>query len=166
MDLSEIIARGGTGEARLDLVPDLSWERLRTEFVEAAGRPGSPRIASLIPLPRRVVEMLARRAELGEANPQVNQLSKAARHRLIDTLKGLRIPISGTLGFDKAEVTAGGLALHEVERRTMGVHKAPGLHVFGEILDLTGPIGGFNFQAAFATAELAARAVVDTKKNR
>ncbi|MEE2750589.1 MAG: aminoacetone oxidase family FAD-binding enzyme [Myxococcota bacterium] len=166
MDLSEIIARGGTGEARLDLVPDLSWERLRTEFVEAAGRPGSPRIASLIPLPRRVVEMLARRAELAEENPQVNQLNKAARHRLIDTLKGLRIPISGTLGFDKAEVTAGGLALHEVERRTMGVHKAPGLYVFGEILDLTGPIGGFNFQAAFATAELAARAVTDAKSNR
>ncbi len=166
MDLSEIIARGGTGEARLDLLPDLSWETLRSQFVEAAGRPGSPRIASLIPLPRRVVEMLAQRAELAEENPQVNQLNKADRHRLIDTLKGLRIPISGTLGFDKAEVTAGGLALHEVERRTMGVHKAPGLYVFGEVLDLTGPIGGFNFQAAFATAEMAARAVSDTKNNR
>ena len=165
MDLSEIIARGGTGEARLDLLPELSWEVLREQFVEAAGRSGSPRIASCIPLPRRVVEMVTQQADLGEVNPQFNQLSKASRHRLIDTLKGLRIPISGTLGFDKAEVTAGGLSLREVERRTMQVHKAPGLYVFGEVLDLTGPIGGFNFQAAFATAQMAARAVIDTKNN-
>ena len=41
----------------------------------------------------------------------------------------------------------------------MEVRRAPGLYVFGELLDLAGPIGGFNFQAAFSTAELAARAV-------
>ena len=76
----------------------------------------------------------------------------------MESIKGLRIPISGSLGFAKAEVTAGGLALDEVDRLTMEVRKHPGLHVFGELLDLTGPIGGFNFQAAFSTANLAAQA--------
>jgi predicted Rossmann fold flavoprotein len=163
MDLSEIIARGGEGEARLDLLPDLSWEMLRARLVEAAGQAGSPRIGAVLQLPRRVVEMLAARAELAGPNPQVNQLDKAARHRLIDTAKGLRIPISGTLGFEKAEVTAGGLALSQVDRLTMEVRQAPGLYAFGEILDLTGPIGGFNFQVAFSTAELAAQAACSGK---
>ena len=160
MDLSEAVARGGVREVRLDLLPDVSWEDLRNLLISAAGRAGSPRLASVVPLPRRIVGMVALRAELGELNPQINQVDKTSRHRLIDELKGLRIPVSGTLGFSKAEVTAGGLALSEVDRMTMEVRRAPGLHVFGELLDLTGPIGGFNFQAAFATAEMAAQAAV------
>jgi len=158
MDLSDAVARDGAREIQLDLLPEMPWEVLRDTLIEAAGRSGSPRLVSVIPLQRRVVEMVAAQAGLGTANPQVNQLNKAARHRLIEAFKGLRIPISGTLGFAKAEVTAGGLSLKEVNRRTMEVYRAPGLYAFGEVLDLTGPIGGFNFQAAFATAELAARA--------
>ena len=74
-------------------------------------------------------------------------------------LKAFVIPITGTTGFDHAEVTAGGLALSHVDRGTMEVKGRAGLYVCGELLDLQGPIGGLNFQAAFATAELAARAV-------
>ena len=157
MDLSFAVTKGGEREARLDLLPDMSWEALRALLIEGAGRPGSPRLASVLPLPRRLVGLVAARSEL-DLNPQLNQLSKAGRHRLVESIKGLRIPISGSLGFAKAEVTAGGLALDEVDRLTMEVRKHPGLHVFGELLDLTGPIGGFNFQAAFSTANLAAQA--------
>ena len=76
----------------------------------------------------------------------------------MEALKGLVLPIEGTLGFDRAEVTAGGLDLGEVDPRTMAVNRLPGLYVLGELLDLDGPIGGLNFQAAFACAELAGRA--------
>ena len=158
MDLSDAVTRDGLREARLDLLPDTSWEELRDLLVSAAGRSGSPALASVLPLPRRLVEAVARQAGLSELNPRVNQIPKAARHRLIDELKGLHIPISGSLGFEKAEVTAGGLDLSQVHRTPMEVKRCPGLYVFGELLDLTGPIGGFNFQAAFSTAELAARA--------
>ena len=160
MDLSFAVTRGGEREARLDLLPDMGWEPLRALLIEGAGRPGSPRLASVLPLPRRLVGLVSRRAELPDLNPQLNQLSKAGRHRLVEAIKGLRIPISGSLGFAKAEVTAGGLALDHVDRLTMEVHGHPGLYVFGELLDLTGPIGGFNFQAAFSTANLAARAAI------
>jgi predicted Rossmann fold flavoprotein len=158
MDVSEAVTRDGHREVRLDLLPDVSWDELRALLIQAAGAAGSPRLVSVLPLQRRVVEMVAGQARLGEPNPRVNQIPKSARHRLIDTLKGLRIPISGSLGFAKAEVTAGGLALNQVHRHTMEVRTHPGLYVFGELLDLTGPIGGFNFQAAFATAALASRA--------
>lgn len=156
MDLSDEVSRGGAREARLDLMPDTSQEDLRATLIKAAGQPGSPTLASVLPLPRRLVETVAKRCQLGDSNPRANQIDKAARRRLVEETKGLRIPITGTTGFAHAEVTAGGLALSEVNRKTMEVKAMPGLFVFGELLDLNGPIGGFSFQAAFSTAELAA----------
>jgi predicted flavoprotein YhiN len=108
-------------------------------------------------LPRRLLDVVAAQARLAERDAPANALSRAQRHALIEALKGLELPISDTLGFDAAEVTAGGLALGEVDPGSMRVRRAEGLYVFGELLDLDGPIGGLNFQSAFATAELAAR---------
>jgi hypothetical protein len=70
-------------------------------------------------------------------------------------LKRLEIPLEGTRGFAKAEVTAGGVALGEVDSRTMRSKLMPGLFIAGEILDVDGPIGGYNFQAAFSTGFVA-----------
>jgi predicted flavoprotein YhiN len=70
-------------------------------------------------------------------------------------MKRLRLPITGTLGFGRAEVTAGGVALDEVDSRTMQSKRVPGLYIAGELLDLDGPIGGFNFQVAWSTGWLA-----------
>jgi predicted flavoprotein YhiN len=66
--------------------------------------------------------------------------------------------VSGTLGFGKAEVTAGGIALEEVDSRTLRSKIVPELFIAGEVLDLDGPIGGYNFQAAFSTGWLAGTA--------
>ena len=62
---------------------------------------------------------------------------------------------AGTLGCDEGEVTAGGIALDEVDPKTMQSKLVPGLFFAGEVLDLDGPIGGYNFQAAFSTGMLA-----------
>ena len=158
MDLSEQVSRYGHRLATLDLLPDLDREALRARLIDAAGRPGAPALAALLPLPKRVLAAVVRQAGISEPNPRLNQVGKAERNRLVETLKALPIPISGTLGFAMAEVTSGGLALDEVDRRSMEVKRCPGLHVFGELLDLTGPIGGFSFQAAFSTASSAAKA--------
>jgi predicted flavoprotein YhiN len=61
------------------------------------------------------------------------------------------IPVTGALGFEKAKVTAGGVALEEVDSRTMQSKRVAGLYLIGKLLDLDGPIGGYNFQAAFST---------------
>jgi predicted flavoprotein YhiN len=82
-------------------------------------------------------------------------LSRADRIRLVGFMKRLRLPVTGTLGFGKAEVTAGGVALAEVDSRTMQSKRVPRLYVAGELLDLDGPIGGYNFQAAWSTGWLA-----------
>jgi predicted Rossmann fold flavoprotein len=173
MDLSEPVARAHARAARrreappkfsieLDFLPDLTREALRDLLIGAASLPGAPSLSRVLPveIPKRLIFRIARQAELGEIDPRPNQLDKGARHRLVESLKGLSVPIDGTLGFDLAEVTAGGLALTHVDPGTMRVKGFDGLYACGEILDLTGPIGGLNFQAAFATAELAARAAV------
>jgi predicted flavoprotein YhiN len=73
----------------------------------------------------------------------------------VGVLKELCLPILGTLGFEKAEVTAGGVTLEEVDPKTLESRLAPGLYFAGEILDLDGLIGGYNFQAAWSTGWLA-----------
>ena len=74
-------------------------------------------------------------------------------------MKRLRLPLTGTLGFEKAEVTAGGVSLDEVDSRTMQSKRQPGLYLAGEVLDLDGPIGGYNFQAAWSTGWLAGKEI-------
>ncbi len=145
----------------VDLAPDLDREALRALLIEGASRPGAPSLARVLPfdVPKRVLERVALQAGLPAGELRVNGLDKARRHALVEALKAFVIPITGTTGFDHAEVTAGGLALSHVDRGTMEVKGRAGLFVCGELLDLQGPIGGLNFQAAFATAELAARAV-------
>ena len=71
----------------------------------------------------------------------------------------LRLPVAGTLGFAKAEVTSGGVALDEVEPKTLESRRQPGLHFAGEVLDLDGLIGGYNFQGAWSMGWLAGESV-------
>jgi len=170
MDLSEPVARAAARGAppltlALDLVPACPREELRARLLAAAGQPGGPLVtrvlASAFDLPRRLLEAVLAQAQL-PAELCIQALDKAARHALIETLKGLPLPVDGTLGYEQAEVTGGGLALGALDPRTLRVNGCPELWAIGELVDLTGPIGGLNFQAAFATAELAARALVRT----
>lgn len=161
MDVSEAVARAEhlPVKAAIDLLPNQSREDLRDALLDAAAAKGQPRLGRLLRnVPRRLLAQVTLMAGLSEANPPVAQIAKSERHQLIETLKGLTVPISGELGYDKAEVTAGGLHLKEVDPGTMRVRRAEGLYVFGELLDLQGPIGGLNFQAAWSEAELAGRA--------
>jgi hypothetical protein len=65
----------------------------------------------------------------------------------------------GTEGFDKAEVTAGGIDTNELSAKTMESHKVPGLFFIGEVVDVTGQLGGFNFQWAWASGAAAGRSL-------
>jgi predicted flavoprotein YhiN len=87
------------------------------------------------------------------------ETGKALRHALVKAVKRWSPAVAGTRGFAYAEVTAGGVALPEVDPATMESRIVPGLFVAGEILDVDGPIGGFNFQSAFATGHAAGLAV-------
>jgi predicted Rossmann fold flavoprotein len=82
-------------------------------------------------------------------------LRRTERLALIDCLTSYVLPVSGDEGYKKAEVTGGGVALDEVEPRTLESRRHPGLFFCGEILDAFGPIGGHNFAWAWATGRTA-----------
>jgi predicted flavoprotein YhiN len=105
-------------------------------------------------LPQRLADTLLSEAEVAPGTP-LAQLPRQARQRLVTALARYPLPWSGDEGYKKAEVTGGGVALAELDPRTLESRRHPGLHLCGEILDAFGPIGGYNFAWAFATGRLA-----------
>ncbi len=82
-------------------------------------------------------------------------LNAGQMHRLVERIKNSRFTVTGTRGFKEAMVTAGGVKLSEVDPRTMESKVVRNLFLTGEVLDLTGPSGGYNLQLAFSTGHLA-----------
>ncbi len=89
---------------------------------------------------------------------RVSELKTAEREHLLAALTRYPLPISGHEGFPRAEVTGGGVPLNEVDCSTLESRLAPGLHLCGEVLDVFGRIGGFNFYWAWVTGRAAGRA--------
>jgi predicted Rossmann fold flavoprotein len=140
----------------LDLLPAVKEAELDEMLRLETAAEGRKLLAAVLAtrVPRRLAEALLPLAGLA-ADRKSAALSRAERQALVAALKRLSLPVTGTLGFGKAEVTAGGVALAEVDSRNMQSKKVPGLFLAGEILDLDGPIGGYNFQAAWSTGWLA-----------
>lgn len=103
--------------------------------------------------------MLSMLAAAGvHSETQLAQLKRDDRRALVHALTALPLPVEQDRGWNHAEVTAGGVPLEEISWKTMESRLVPGLHLAGEIVDLDGRIGGFNFQWAWATGHLAGRA--------
>ncbi len=107
-------------------------------------------------LPERLATRLSER--LGVSNELGNQSDKALRTAQAN-LADWRFAPNGSEGFAKAEVTAGGIATAELSSQTMEAKKVPGLHAIGEAVDVTGWLGGYNFQWAWASAQAAGLAL-------
>jgi predicted Rossmann fold flavoprotein len=143
-----------------DFLPDMNHDSLDAGLQRACRDVGKRQIANLLPpeLPDRLAHAVVVQAGL-DPSRRAAELSKTDRRRLVHTIKGVGVPLAGTRGFAKAEVTAGGVSLKEIDSRTMQSKLVQNLFFAGEILDLDGPIGGYNFQAAFSTGYLAAEHV-------
>jgi predicted Rossmann fold flavoprotein len=112
-------------------------------------------------LPARLAESLLSEAAIpGERT--LAQLRRDERKRLIQVLTAYELPWTGDEGYRKAEVTGGGVALEEVDPRTLESRRSPGLYFCGEMLDAFGPIGGYNFCWAWATGRAAGVAAADS----
>lgn len=105
-------------------------------------------------VPARLAEQLMLEAGV-PTDRRTSALRRTERLALIERLTSYELPITGDEGYKKAEVTGGGVALDEVEPRTLESRRCPGLYFCGEILDAFGPIGGHNFAWAWATGRAA-----------
>jgi len=97
--------------------------------------------------------------ELFAPSRPLKQYTQTEMQRLAEALHEMQIVPAGTEGFKKAEVTAGGVATGELSSQTMEARRVPGLYFIGEVVDVTGQLGGFNFQWAWASGYAAGRAV-------
>jgi hypothetical protein len=163
LDISRVVSGHEKPESlqlELDLVPALRTAELDDVLRHEALASAKKLLVSVLPpqLPHRLAAALVRQAGM-PADRRAAGLSRSDRTRLVQAIKRLRLPLTGTLGFAKAEVTAGGVALDEVDSRSMQSKRVAELFIAGEVLDLDGPIGGYNFQAAFSTGWLAGDSV-------
>lgn len=108
-------------------------------------------------LPDRLAVTLCAEAGVGPSL-KAGQVPRERRRELIERLVARPLRISGTLGYEKAEVTAGGVPLDEVNPSTLESRRCQGLYLCGEILDVEGRLGGFNFQWAWSSGTVAGRA--------
>lgn len=139
-------------DVRIDFLPDaaLGW---LTEAKRSQPRLGLRRV---LPLPERLAVTLSER--LGLAGDLGNQSDKAVR-AAEERLRSWTFQPNGSEGFAKAEVTAGGISTAELSSQTMAARKVPGLYAIGEAVDVTGWLGGYNFQWAWASAYAAGSAL-------
>ncbi|HAS82140.1 MAG TPA: aminoacetone oxidase family FAD-binding enzyme [Verrucomicrobia bacterium] len=149
----------------IDLKPALSMAklqaRLERDLAERANEPIRSVLRGL--LPKAMVASFL--ATVGIPGMQLGgRLAREQRSRIVQGLKDMEIRISGHRGMTEAIVTAGGVALDEVDEASMASRRVTGLYFAGEILDLHADTGGYNLQAAFSTGVLAARSVLGRMK--
>lgn len=141
---------------RIDLAPghDLAAELLQAKATSR--RQLGTELATL--LPRRLAETWLADDAARAARPMAEQRDQDLRS-LAARLQGWELQPDGDEGYRKAEVTAGGVDTRELSSQTLESRRVPGLHFIGEVVDVTGWLGGYNFQWAWASAAACARAL-------
>jgi predicted flavoprotein YhiN len=161
LDLSRHWLRA-EGERRVtaNFVPGMNAQMLTNEWTKVGVAEPKTTVRKFLGrhLPDRIAVTLATECEVEPAK-WMSQVDRARRQKLIERVTERELPISGTLGYEKAEVTAGGVTLSEVDPSTLESRKAPGVFLCGEILDVEGRLGGFNFQWAWSSGTVVGRSV-------
>ena len=140
----------------INWLPDHTMETLDALLIERSRRPQAPGIGKMLSelLPERLARELCLQAHVDFARP-IAVLTRDERRTICASATQTPVPVSGDRGYTFAEVTAGGVPLSEIHLDTMESRVCPGLHLCGELCDVDGRIGGFNFQWAWASGHLA-----------
>jgi hypothetical protein len=137
----------------------INWLPGRTrEIVDAhllaSAKLGVARALAMLGLPERLARTLCEQSAI-DPSATCASLARTPRLALVDAVTQSRVPIIGDRGFTFAEATAGGVPLSEIHLNTMESRACPGLHLCGEVLDVDGRVGGFNFQWAWSSGWVA-----------
>lgn len=157
LDISRHFTLARRADAGAQLVanwlPGVRFEQILHDAAQGGGH-SIARILTDAGLPARVARACCDAAGADHA-ATVRALPRAVRQVLLETVTACRLPITGDRGWLFAEVTAGGVPLSELHLDTMESRVCPGLHLCGEVCDVDGRLGGFNFQWAWASGHLA-----------
>lgn len=145
----------------VNLLPDIDVDAFLNEQRQAHPNQ-SLKNTLAIHLPKRLVECLQQLGQIPDV--ALKQLNVRQQQALIPTLTEWRVQPNGTEGYRTAEVTLGGVDTNELSSRTMEARKVPGLYFIGEVMDVTGWLGGYNFQWAWSSAWACAQDLVAVNK--
>ena len=150
----------------ISFLPEVTTENLDGLLVETASRKGPQSLARVLQgrLPERLLRALCEDAGIDPTSTPA-RLTREQRRRIVESLTALPLPICGDRGFIFAEVTAGGVPLDQLNLKTMESRATPGLYLCGEICDVDGRIGGFNFQWAWASGFVAGSSAAESLLN-
>jgi len=141
-----------------DFLPDEPFERVSERLLSHTKahprRAVTDFVDAIESVPSRLVRPLMDDAQV-DISTKGAYLGAKERNRLTSTLKGWRLGRVRHVPLERGEVVAGGVALDDVDPQTMRSRKVPGLYLCGEILDIAGPVGGYNLQAAWSTGYVA-----------
>jgi len=152
---------------KVSFLPGTGRETLQKELIGMMAEHGTRQVKTALSgygLPERFVKKLL---DLAGISPDLTcaHVTKDRRNKLIDLLTTFPFIVDACGGFHEAMVTAGGVALDEVNPKTMESKLVPSLYFTGEVLDIDGDTGGYNLQAAFSTAFAAAKGIKTDKKD-
>ncbi len=135
------------GEIEIDFLPDFDMEKVHRE---------KKLLSTALPLPKRFMKSFLE--AVGLEDKPCNAL-RADEWKKLLRIRAYSMAPSGTFGLSKAEACRGGVACGEIDPQTMQSRRIPGLYFIGETVDVTGELGGYNFQWAFSSAVVAAKAI-------
>ena len=144
------------GVLEVDLIPDTPFEALQSQIRTELRDSPRKTLGSVVDryLPDRLTTPFMATAGV-EPQTRGAHLSAKALNQLVNTLKGWPLGGVRSVPLERGEVVAGGICLDEVDPQTMESRCVPGLFLCGEILDIAGPVGGYNLQAAWSTGYVA-----------
>lgn len=151
-------AEGSARRVTANFAPGATRETLAAEWIAAAAAEPARTVRRHLAarMPERLAVELCWETEIDPARA-LSQTSRARRDALLSRVVERDLGVTGTLGYEKAEVTAGGVPLSEVDPSTLESRLAPGLFLCGEMLDVEGRLGGFNFQWSWSSGTVAGR---------
>jgi len=142
------------GRIEIDFLPGFNWKNLRQS---------KKSISTVLPLPKRVTKAFLLQFNIED---KAGSTLSSESYDKLQTLNAYSIAPAGTFGYSKAEVTKGGVSTEEVDSGSMESRKVKGLFFTGEVLDVTGMLGGYNFQWAFSSAYVCAQSIIWDQKRR
>lgn len=149
LQISSYLENFNNKEISINLMPAIN---LHEQFMSDKNSKKTPTNYLKNFLTNRLVDHLANTADFHKC---ITDLKKESLFKIADLIHNFKIPISGSEGYQKAEVTVGGIDTNELSSKTMECKKVPGLFFIGEVVDVTGWLGGYNFQWAWSSGHAA-----------
>ena len=151
-----LLLQTGSVTIELELFPEFTVSELDKKLVLAFEENNRKDIKNYFRelLSRKMLDLILKLTEI-DPDKKLNFLTKKERYKIVALLKSLKFTVSEVMGFEQAMITSGGVALKEIDPKTMHSKIIENLYFAGEILDLDGPTGGYNLQICWSTGYVA-----------